>query len=391
MHEPEIEPISYDRDFGGLFSKLPKEVCRPASVEELSRVLASYSVQDTPVTIRNTGHSANGQTLTDGVQIHLADLREITFDRDSMTVRAGAGCSWNTVMKTIGLPEFCTPVFPNNPRQEIHVGGTASVGGVGFFSSREGGVWNCIEAITLVTMKGDIIPCSRTSHPELFAFALGGYGRIGVIADVTFRVVKARRRLLGLGLGYLSEETLLSDVRKIMSAKDLCASVMVAHHPLLHVEELPMHLVPAVMGVVLDGDEDTLRTREQYLLRMLSETFSAFVELENVREDMYDMRVGQRRQLLDLADLVYWYPDRGTHGPGIANPWSDYGIPHQHYALFVKEARRAVSRHGIRKYLIEQRVNHFLSYHIDGGYVIRTAYRDDDSIPPLGRVQMQGE
>jgi FAD/FMN-containing dehydrogenase len=60
-----------------------------------------------------------------------------------------------------------------------------------------------VEAFTLVDAEGNVKHCSRTSNPELFSLAVGGYGLFGVIVSVTLRLaprLKMRRdvRLLQL-------------------------------------------------------------------------------------------------------------------------------------------------------------------------------------------------
>jgi FAD/FMN-containing dehydrogenase len=55
-----------------------------------------------------------------------------------------------------------------------------------------------IEAFTLVDADGQIRRCDRRTEPELFALAIGGYGLLGVVAEVTLRLVprhKVRRQV----------------------------------------------------------------------------------------------------------------------------------------------------------------------------------------------------
>jgi FAD/FMN-containing dehydrogenase len=51
-----------------------------------------------------------------------------------------------------------------------------------------------VESFTLIDASGNPISCSRTENSELFSLAIGGYGLLGVIADVTLRLT-ARRTL----------------------------------------------------------------------------------------------------------------------------------------------------------------------------------------------------
>ena len=49
-----------------------------------------------------------------------------------------------------------------------------------------------VESFVLVDSNGKIRECSRTTNPELFALAIGGYGLFGVITSVTLRLQPAR-------------------------------------------------------------------------------------------------------------------------------------------------------------------------------------------------------
>jgi FAD/FMN-containing dehydrogenase len=383
MREPELEPIPAERDFGGIHMKAPREIRAPASIEELAEMLAYYNERSVPVTIRNTGHSVNGQSVTDGVQIHLSGLSGVRFEEENMLVHAGAGCSWHNVMQAIRMPEYCTPVFPNNPRQEIHIGGTAAVGGIGFFSSKYGGFWETVESLKLVTMQGEIIECSRNKRPELFAFSLGGFGRIGVIAEVSVRVQKTENPLLGIALGYHSEETLMKNAERAMK-NPLWSSVLIAHHPFRYFEKIPPRRVPCLLTLTVELEKG--QAPEEILRAVRAEfgaDFAAYVDVNENVEDMFDIRAGFKKQLVMREELVYWYPNRGIHDATIANPWSDYILPHETYSTFVQQARSVINRYRMRKYLLPERINHFLTYHLDGSYVFRRK-ASVDTLQPIG-------
>jgi len=134
----------------------------------------------------------------------LEKMKKINFDEEKMEVTVDAGVSWDELMNAISLPKYCTKVFPNNPGQKIHVTGNASVGGAGFYSSKHGGLWNTVKRLTLVTMTGEIIECSLDKNKDYFTYALGGFGRIGVIADITLEVVKSKSHVLSVLVFYIT-------------------------------------------------------------------------------------------------------------------------------------------------------------------------------------------
>lgn len=203
-------------DFGGIYFNQPKEIVQPQTTQELASALAKYHELGEPVRIRNTGHSVNGQSLTDGVQIQIGGIDHLHFDKNKMEVIAGAGATWDQIFKEIQFPAYSIAVFPNNPGQKIKVGGTASVGGIGPFSAKYGGLWNQILELKLVTMTGEIITCSRTENPEIFKYALGGFGRIGVISELTLRCIPSKKEVIWLGLIYHNFNKLFEHLDKAL-------------------------------------------------------------------------------------------------------------------------------------------------------------------------------
>ncbi len=189
-------------DFGHIYYNSPTEIHRPKNTEELALTLKSYNKKGVKVKIRNTGHSANGQTLTDGVQINVGDIKFTKFDEEKLELTAGVGNSWDDLFKAVNFPEYSLPIFPSNPNQQIHAGGTLSIGGIGFFSTQYGGAWRHIKKIKLVTMTGEIIECSPHKHKEYFQFALSGFGRIGVTSEITFEIMKSSNRVIKFFLLY---------------------------------------------------------------------------------------------------------------------------------------------------------------------------------------------
>ena len=41
-----------------------------------------------------------------------------------------------------------------------------------------------VECIDLLNLEGDLVTCSRMSHPDLFSLTIGGYGLLGIITRV---------------------------------------------------------------------------------------------------------------------------------------------------------------------------------------------------------------
>ena len=76
-------------DFGNIVHKNPSHIDKPKSIEELSLLLKKYNDANTKVTLKGSGNSMFGQSLTNGVQIDLSNLSYTNFNKNNMTVTAG--------------------------------------------------------------------------------------------------------------------------------------------------------------------------------------------------------------------------------------------------------------------------------------------------------------
>src|SRR2546423_2108814 len=80
--------------FLGDFDKRPAAIARVANADDVARVIGFARDTGVELAIRCGGHSATGQSTTDGgLVLDLRDLRTIDIDPEARTVWAGAGLS----------------------------------------------------------------------------------------------------------------------------------------------------------------------------------------------------------------------------------------------------------------------------------------------------------
>ncbi len=375
-------------DFGKIYFNLPKESSAPRTIDELAATLRLCTQKNQKVKIRNTGHSVNGQTLTDEFQVSLSNLKGVEFDREKLLVTAKAGSSWHEVLAGVEFPKFCLPVFPNNPGQKIHIGGTASVGGIGPYSSKYGGFWNHIKSIKLVTMSGEIIECSRENNFELLKYSLGGFGRIGVIAELTLEVIPSRENIAALAFFDPTLEGHHKNLEKALKLGE--ADGIFTYLQVTDTEKLePFRINPSGMFLVkeLDDYHDASKTKWHFAKEFLGE--AEFSVTEKVGEPYnFDLSFGSK--YIKKKDIVYFYPqsEEDIDYNDLCHPWSDYAISGPDYVEFLKEAKVVIRRFGMEQFLMKQ---HFLndSYVADfvGCYVLKN---NKETYFPLS-LDLEGE
>jgi FAD/FMN-containing dehydrogenase len=390
-------------DYGGIVFKRPSTVLWPTTVEELARTLQSLHARGERVTVRNTAHSTNGQTLTDGPQINVGNIRHVTFDPVAGVVTAGVGASWDAVLKAIDFPRRCLPLFPNNPGQRIHIGGTASVGGVGFYGSRVGGFWNHVRSLKLVTMSGEIVECSPTVEPELFRFSLGGFGRIGVIAEITVGVLPSKPNVLPIILVYFDPDRHQRDFDKAMLDPRFNGVVAQEEHEGLEFNVTnavgkPFRTIMVLCEVDAGENTDELvkQVRADY-----GEDLSLYLKGGPKIEGLdlaFEPRVFPKRYLVYFTPREYplldglwnwlrsWMGLRWLLGrkPTVCRPWSDCVVTRAQYPQFMAGMREIIKKLDVGRYLEKSTVLHGLM-NIDSTvtFVIKRQSQDPSQFFPL--------
>ncbi|MFC0253198.1 FAD-binding oxidoreductase [Massilia consociata] len=182
---------------------------QPRSVSEIRACIAQASRHGMPLSICGGRHAMGGQQFAaDAVLLDMRQMRRVlAFDAAAGLIEVEAGIEWPELIDYLD----CAPT-PHGRRWSIRqkqtgadrlsLGGclSANIHGRGL---RMRPFIGDVEAFTLVDADGEVRHCSRSSNPELFALAIGGYGLFGVIASLTLRLAprQALRRdvtLLGL-------------------------------------------------------------------------------------------------------------------------------------------------------------------------------------------------
>ena len=179
------------RNWSGSVRAAPRELARPGSMDELARMIGAYGREGRRVRVVGSGHSFTPLAQTDDVLVTLDGLQGIVaVDETSQTVRVRGG----TWLKTLGNALLERGLAQENlgDIDVQSIAGAISTGthgtGVGF-----GTLATQVEGLTLVTASGDVVECSAEREPDVFKAAQVSLGALGVIAEVTLRVVPAKR------------------------------------------------------------------------------------------------------------------------------------------------------------------------------------------------------
>lgn len=159
-------------------------------------------------------HAMGGQQFLSGGA--LLDMRRLSgvrwFDRGRALMEVEAGITWPDVIRGyLALQRGPGPSYGIRQKQtgadRLTVGGAvaANIHGRGLAAQP---FVSDLEALEVVTPRGDVVRCSRAEYPELFRHVVGGYGLFGVVTAATLRLVprlKVQRQVSRLDIDGLMD------------------------------------------------------------------------------------------------------------------------------------------------------------------------------------------
>jgi decaprenylphospho-beta-D-ribofuranose 2-oxidase len=170
-------------------------VYRPANTRDLAALLRALSSRDPAprVTVRAGGQSLDGQALNDDVVIQLdcADLDWIgapKHDDQGDYITVGAAAAWGKILAATSAHGLMPYSMVTTSRATA--GGTLSSDCLSRCSAMTGREGHHVRSFKLLMVGGEQIECRRDDpdpdRAELFHAAIGGYGYLGIITEITF-------------------------------------------------------------------------------------------------------------------------------------------------------------------------------------------------------------
>ena len=179
-------------DFALCVRSQPQVILRPTCNEDVQAAIKIASALDIPLSVRGSqvSHSAGGQAQGNhALLLDMAPFDSIEFIDNDKSVRVGAGIMWDTVIRETLKRGLMPPVI--NDYQYLSVGGTISMGGVGFMSHKYGIQAGHVDEMQVVTGRGILTKCSNRMNKDLFDGCRAGLGQFGVVTSVTLPLTKA--------------------------------------------------------------------------------------------------------------------------------------------------------------------------------------------------------
>jgi glycolate oxidase len=262
--EREMRP--YESDGLTAYRQLPMIVVLPSTTEQVSRVLAYCHAEGVKVVPRGAGTSLSGGALplADGVLLGMAKfnrIREIDFDNRVAVVEPGV-----TNLAVTKAVEHMGFYYAPDPSSQIActIGGNIAENSGGVHCLKYGMTTNNVLGCEMVLMTGELIRLGGkhldADGYDLLGVVTGSEGLLGVVTEITVRILKKPETARALLVGFASSEDAGECVSRIIGAGIIPGGMEMMDKPAIHAVEEFVHAgypldVEALLIVELDGPQ----------------------------------------------------------------------------------------------------------------------------------------
>jgi glycolate oxidase len=260
----EIGRRPYESDAFTAYANLPLAVVLPSSIEELQSVLAWCYANDVKVVPRGAGTSLSGGALPlrDGVLISMMKfnrIKEIDFDNRIAIVEPGVTNA--AITRAVEHRGF---YYAPDPSSQIacSIGGNVAENSGGVHCLKYGLTTNNVLGVEMVLMTGEIIRLGGahldSDGYDLLGLIVGSEGMLGVVTEVTVRILQKPECARALMIAFDSSEAAGACVADVIAAGIIPGGMEMMDKPAIQAAEDFVNVgypreAEAMLLVELDG------------------------------------------------------------------------------------------------------------------------------------------
>ena len=264
VDEDELRP--YESDGLTAYRQLPLIVVLPETTEQVAEVLRYCHANGVKVVPRGAGTSLSGGALplADGVILGLGKFKkiiEIDYDNRCAVVQPGVtNLAITDAVRDLGF------YYAPDPSSQIActIGGNIAENSGGIHSLKYGMTTNNVLGLELVMIDGEIIRIGGkhldSDGYDLLGLLTGSEGLLGVVTEVTVRILRAPETARALLIGFPSNEAAGACVARVIGSGIIPGGMEMMDRPAIKAAEAFVQAgypldVEALLIVELDGPE----------------------------------------------------------------------------------------------------------------------------------------
>jgi glycolate oxidase len=258
---------AYECDGLTAYRQLPLIVVLPETTKQISQILKYCNEVGVKIVPRGAGTSLSGGALplADAITLGLGKLNRILdVDYANRCVTAQPGVTNLAITQAVEGDGY---YYAPDPSSQIActIGGNVAENSGGVHCLKYGLTTNNLLGIELVLMDGEIIRLGGkhldSGGYDLMGVVTGSEGLLGVITEVTVRILAKPPAARALLIGFESSEAAGSCVAAIIGAGIIPGGMEMMDRPAIHAVEEFVHAgypldVEAILIVELDGPEE---------------------------------------------------------------------------------------------------------------------------------------
>jgi len=262
--DAEEERRAYETDAFTAYRQLPMVVVLPSTTEQVSRVLAHCHAEGIKVVPRGAGTSLSGGALplADGVLLGLGKFNRILeVDTANRCVVAQPGVTNLGITNAVQHLGF---YYAPDPSSQIActIGGNIAENSGGVHCLKYGLTTNNVLGVEMVLIDGTVLRLGGkhldAAGYDLLGVVTGSEGLLGVVTEVTVRILPKPQTARAVLLGFPSNETAGDCVGRIIAAGIIPGGMEMMDKPAIKAAEEFVHAgypldVGALLIVELDG------------------------------------------------------------------------------------------------------------------------------------------
>ena len=262
------EPLrrAYESDGLTAYRQPPLVVVLPSTVHQVAEILRYCQAEGVKVVPRGAGTSLSGGALplADGVLLGMAKFNRILeIDYDNRCVVAQPGV---TNLAISGAVEGAGYYYAPDPSSQIActIGGNVAENSGGVHCLKYGLTTNNLLGLEIVLLDGEIVRLGGkhldAGNYDLMGVMTGSEGLLGVVTEVTVRILKKPPNARALLIGFGEIEAAGNCVASIIGAGIIPGGMEMMDRPAIHAAEAFVHVgypldAEALLIVELDGPE----------------------------------------------------------------------------------------------------------------------------------------
>ncbi len=262
--DSEQELRVYESDGLSAYRQPPMLVVLPETTGQVSRILRYCFDEGVKVVPRGAGTSLSGGALplADGILLGLARLnRIIEIDYDNRAAVVQAGVANLAITQAVEAEGF---YYAPDPSSQIacSIGGNIAENSGGVHCLKYGVTTNNVLGLQIVTIEGEVVRIGGkhldADGYDLLGLMTGSEGLLGIVTEVTVRILKSPETARALLLGFETSEQAGDCVTAIITAGIIPGGMEMMDAPAVKAAEEFVHAgypldVGALLIVELDG------------------------------------------------------------------------------------------------------------------------------------------